>query len=560
MSRLVVVDALLLGKMPLEVEVGVGRALKLSSVEMGVDFEDLMLALVQDLGIPSSCERVGGRATLLPDGLSEVKEEHLPDHADGKQDCGSEIPIDDAKDHNPGVSSEVALAKAVLGCVVGCLDGERSSVRVEMWNGDCSSSKSAFAECSDLTCKGVSSSQQHGLEVVGNPSTSSDGEKRGSNSETVKEVPVDSNEVATEIGSGSAGMRADPKCEDFSHLESGGSAVEPRRDGSGKDAPRIFPSDRGDFWGGAIEAAGEDSLAGVLVEGIGLSSRVPGGGGALRGDETIKATGKERNARSETGFVQRNDLGDRVVEILGARLSPRGYTQAWISKAFPPVGVETLKVAVARQEASKGEVFRDALPSVVAAGINPESREVVRAGDRTEELFSRSKIEAICFKTNVTDGAAGISGHSSNLRQEAHPDHVKGIGTIIKEMVERVEAHSSLKERTVIVHLKPDFLGKVRIQVSMDNRDIRVAMWTDNPTARGLIESSLGALREFLSGQGLNVVNFSFHSFGGDRDRRDGFTRERKVKSVSSVDVEDRIIDMDWRTAGELQGKLNIRI
>ncbi len=73
-------------------------------------------------------------------------------------------------------------------------------------------------------------------------------------------------------------------------------------------------------------------------------------------------------------------------------------------------------------------------------------------------------------------------------------------------LVESLTARTSLEGQACIVTLKPEHLGKVRIQLSLDKGDIRALVQVESTAAGHLIKDQAGQLEDMLQARGLNLA------------------------------------------------------
>jgi hypothetical protein len=80
-----------------------------------------------------------------------------------------------------------------------------------------------------------------------------------------------------------------------------------------------------------------------------------------------------------------------------------------------------------------------------------------------------------------------------------------GRSGVLDQMVQRAAVHLKDGHGEISIDLKPEFLGRVRMQIATENQQVTVRIVTDLPAVRDLIESGLTQLKSELQSQGLQV-------------------------------------------------------
>ena len=124
--------------------------------------------------------------------------------------------------------------------------------------------------------------------------------------------------------------------------------------------------------------------------------------------------------------------------------------------------------------------------------------------------------------------------------KEADTDFVRD--NVIR-IVDKVSANVREGRHEFDVELKPDFLGKVSIRLTLENGGIRMQVKTDDASVKGLFSEQAGSLQSALKEKGivLSNVDVSYQEsmlpgrdasgqsagFGQRKDRQDGWSGER---------------------------------
>ena len=105
-------------------------------------------------------------------------------------------------------------------------------------------------------------------------------------------------------------------------------------------------------------------------------------------------------------------------------------------------------------------------------------------------------------------GAEGASGRSADaaaaLRdKETAPGTVRS--GVFDQIVQRAVVQVGNDQGEINIDLKPDFLGRVRMQIMTENQQVSVRILTDLPAVRDMIETGLQQLKSELQNHGLQV-------------------------------------------------------
>ena len=105
------------------------------------------------------------------------------------------------------------------------------------------------------------------------------------------------------------------------------------------------------------------------------------------------------------------------------------------------------------------------------------------------------------------------------------PDAPVGTESLYDEMVSRIETSLTDNVRTMTIQLKPEFLGKVALEIAMDAAGLHVRISADDQNVRSMVNSQINALVETLQNKGIEVVEVEVAYTGVDNG---AFTDPRK--------------------------------
>ena len=118
--------------------------------------------------------------------------------------------------------------------------------------------------------------------------------------------------------------------------------------------------------------------------------------------------------------------------------------------------------------------------------------------------------------------AAGAAGsESTGLRLPSGlivPD-----GTVMDQMLTHLSLQRRLASSTVHLRLNPQELGELRMEIKVEQDNIKAHIIAQNPQAQEMIDRHLPRLREALEQQGLHLQQVSVTLAGGDHTDRQRF-------------------------------------
>jgi len=113
-----------------------------------------------------------------------------------------------------------------------------------------------------------------------------------------------------------------------------------------------------------------------------------------------------------------------------------------------------------------------------------------------------------------------------------------GRAGIYDQIVQRAAVQLKSDQKEINIDLKPDFLGRVRMQILTENQQVTVRILTELATVRDMIETGLNQLKSELQSQGLQVERLEVAV--ADDHRQRGWRQansppERKTAAGSEV-------------------------
>jgi len=125
----------------------------------------------------------------------------------------------------------------------------------------------------------------------------------------------------------------------------------------------------------------------------------------------------------------------------------------------------------------------------------------IRAVIRLSEIFYGQANSCIWVKTFVKQAVLDAPVKPENL---------------FEEMISRIDLMKTDAERTMTIQLKPEFLGKVALELVSDAAGLHVKISAENSSVRTMINAQITALIESLEQKGIEVVEVEVTHTGID--------------------------------------------
>ncbi len=137
------------------------------------------------------------------------------------------------------------------------------------------------------------------------------------------------------------------------------------------------------------------------------------------------------------------------------------------------------------------------------------------AGSRSEETFGTDGIPA----QQVQELGAQKVQSAIKLEEAAHNSPNQATTeTLFDKMVEKIEFMRSDESDSMSIQLKPEFLGKVSIQLSVGDQGLQVKILTEDSGIKNLIGAQINQLAETLADRGVKVSDIDV-VYGGISDQ-----------------------------------------
>ncbi len=149
----------------------------------------------------------------------------------------------------------------------------------------------------------------------------------------------------------------------------------------------------------------------------------------------------------------------------------------------------------------------------------------------------------------AASGADAILEKSGDSPSVSHDkETVAGGGRVgvFEQIVQRAAVHLKHDQGEINIDLKPDFLGRVRMQITTENQQVTVRILTELATVRDMIEIGLPQLKSELQSQGLQVERLEVAVADDPRQRdwqKAQTAQSWKAAAAGEVSAGDRLLN-----------------
>jgi len=167
---------------------------------------------------------------------------------------------------------------------------------------------------------------------------------------------------------------------------------------------------------------------------------------------------------------------------------------------FPrPPGAEAERSGAPAESGDFRQSPDDALYSRMPATQAPATGEV----EALPDAFTVAGREA--HSSPVTEMGIEKTADSPSVSRDKEAMTGTGRTGIFDQIVQRAAVQLRNDQSEINIDLKPDFLGRVRMQILTENQQVTVRIVTELATVRDMIETGLNQLKSELQSQGLQV-------------------------------------------------------
>lgn len=141
-----------------------------------------------------------------------------------------------------------------------------------------------------------------------------------------------------------------------------------------------------------------------------------------------------------------------------------------------------------------------------------------------------------------------ITGNSNVIMSKA--DKLQEQIDVLKQITEKVDVHLLEDKSEMLIKLKPDNLGKVTMQVSIENGNISAKFLAESEKVKEILESNMQELKDQLAKQGMVVQDLNVSVGNDDRERQ--MFEGRNVGTFNRHSRINRIENDSYSTIGEV--------
>ena len=277
--------------------------------------------------------------------------------------------------------------------------------------------------------------------------------------------------------------------------------------------------------------------------------------GAEEYSGSLESTNSSDAATAKTVPAESQDAVSQLKSILTFENKPQemgtAAQQGEPQKMVPAetVKTETANTETANTETAKTETAQQSVPAeaakaettqaVMAEAPQEAAGKQVSADKKTEVLPAAADASPVPMANAATETSAAKVQQADMPIEAAEPQ--KTTADFVKDNVIRIvdKAGASIREGRYEfdLDLKPDFLGKVSIKITMENGEIRMHVKTEDAAAKGLFSDQSASLQSALKEKGIVISNvdvsyqdplsagreaFGQQTGGGNGQRREG--------------------------------------
>jgi len=147
----------------------------------------------------------------------------------------------------------------------------------------------------------------------------------------------------------------------------------------------------------------------------------------------------------------------------------------------------------------------------------------------------------------LTDGIKPEQFRAEQLMKQATLDAPVKADNLFDEMVSRLESMKTESRSTMTIQLKPEFLGKVALEIAIDAAGLHVKINAADAGVRGMINGQITALIESLENKGIEVAEVEVAYTGVDngafKENREGHNSQanRNRRTTNEVRPADGV-------------------
>jgi len=223
-----------------------------------------------------------------------------------------------------------------------------------------------------------------------------------------------------------------------------------------------------------------------------------------------------------------------------------------ISEAAAAVRQDVDFTDMAKPEGNELFVQKDGMSGkkLLEEGMDREASEDTEMDFSTDRRLSRKDETGLNSSENIMnageDQPARFNAVFNDIRAaSAAPDKVSGPESevfapreaIVNQVVEKAQVLLTGDKSEMVIHLKPDHLGKLTLKIVTENGMVTARIVAENKQVKHVLESNMLLLKESLEKQGMVVQDFSVSvsQDSSQQQLRQNFHQERTVRTQSGT-------------------------
>jgi len=137
----------------------------------------------------------------------------------------------------------------------------------------------------------------------------------------------------------------------------------------------------------------------------------------------------------------------------------------------------------------------------------------------------------------LSEGIKPEQFRADQQMKQAAPNAPVRPENLFDEMVSRIQTNQTETSRTMTIQLKPEFLGKVALEIAIDAAGLHVKIDAADSGVRSMINGQLNALIESLENKGIEVakveVTYTGVDNGAHKEPQDGRSQSNRQKRAN---------------------------
>lgn len=189
---------------------------------------------------------------------------------------------------------------------------------------------------------------------------------------------------------------------------------------------------------------------------------------------------------------------------------------------------------------AEGIVVESSVKEDVTLKQDGTLNEDARVLNESPELFSnaaqvKADVAVADSRTFSVDGSQTSENAQAGQEPSFASDNILNI-------VDKVRTSAAEGKHDFDIQLKPEFLGKVNIKLTMESGSIKVQIKTDDSAVKGLVSENLVSLQNMLEDKGVNVSNIDVYH---DSQTLTGNNQQAFDQNTGNQQMQKRKLDID---------------